>query len=292
MLGIVSRLTVSRRWRALAAVAAAMIVPALGGCAKQGEYDRLLSANRALEERNVLLQQELDSREAAIQAMRGRVGQGDATMSELQRRNAELNTELADLRSRYGGLSDRLNSASFGVLDPAIDRALRELAAKHPNMIRYDASRGMVQFASDLTFAMGSVEVTAEARKSLEEFARILASASGAQYDIRIVGHTDNVPVSRPETRQKHPTNTHLSAHRAISVRDVLGSMGVPSNKMEIAGWGEYRPMVANPARGGAAQNRRVEIYLVPSTAGSAADTFTSAPEPAVQPAPVEQPMK
>lgn len=290
MTGFVHRVLASVR-RAGVVLAAGVLIPALSGCANQQEYDRLLAANRALEERNVLLQQELDSKDGALGAMRGRVGQGDMTLSELQRRNAELNAELQSLKGSYGDLTGRLDRASLGVLDPAIDRALRELAAKHPNMIKYDPARGMVQFASDLTFAMGSVEVTAEARNSLQEFARILASAPGAQYDIRIVGHTDNVPVSRPETRQKHPTNTHLSAHRAISVRDTLATMGVPGNKMEIAGWGEYRPVVANPSKGGASQNRRVEIYLVPSTGGSV-DSAAPAPAAAAEPARPEQPMK
>lgn len=290
MTGIVHRvLSCVRRAGVLAAVG--VLVPVLGGCANQQEYDRLLSANRALEERNVLLQQELDSKDQAIGAMRGRVGQGDMTMTELQRRNAELNAELMSLKGSYSDLTRRLDGASLGVLDPAIDRALRELAARHPNMIKYDPARGMVQFASDLTFAMGSVEVTAEARNSLQEFGRILASAPGAQYDIRIVGHTDNVPVSRPETRQKHPTNMHLSAHRAISVRDVLASMGVPAARMEVAGWGEHRPVVANPDKGGANQNRRVEIYLVPSTGGSF-DSAPSAPAATAEPVRAEQPMK
>ena len=32
----------------------------------------------------------------------------------------------------------------------------------------------------------------------------------------------------------------------------------------QVAGYGEYRPIVPNAAKGGAEQNRRVEIFLVP----------------------------
>ncbi|MEX0876623.1 MAG: OmpA family protein, partial [Phycisphaerales bacterium] len=69
-------------------------------------------------------------------------------------------------------------------------------------------------------------------------------------------------------TQRRHPTNMHLSAHRAIAVRDTLGSAGIDWNRMSVTGWGEYRPLVANNAGTGTAENRRVEIYLVPGTRG------------------------
>ncbi|MCA9300137.1 MAG: OmpA family protein, partial [Phycisphaerales bacterium] len=61
---------------------------------------------------------------------------------------------------------------------------------------------------------------------------------------------------------QRHPTNMHLSCHRAISVRRELIGMGVSSQKILAAGWGEMRPLVPNASNGNTPQNRRVEIYL------------------------------
>lgn len=282
--------------RGLLVSVAALLAPSLGGCVSQQQFDKLSAANKALEERNVMLQQELESKDAANNLLKQRIAEGDSTVTEMTRRNSELSSDLLNLKGNFNDLSSRLNSVSQGVLDPAIDRQLRELAGKHPELIRYDASRGMVQFASDLTFASGSVDVRADAKQSLEQFARILASSTGGNYDVRIVGHTDNVPVSRPETRRLHPTNMYLSAHRAIAVRDVLQNMGVAPERMEIAGWGQYRPTVANPPSGGAAQNRRVEIFLLPSIhSGPVMDADGSAanapPKPTAK-VPTEQPMK
>jgi hypothetical protein len=48
-------------------------------------------------------------------------------------------------------------------------------------------------------------------------------------------------------------------------VRDLLVSDGVAANRVEVAGWGEYRPIVENGPRG-AAQNRRVEVFIRPMT--------------------------
>ena len=239
---------------------------AFGGCVSQQEYDDLYSANKALQDRNVALQQELSERENATAILGDRVRAGDDTLSEAQRRNAELNAQLVRLRDSYRTLADRLNNVSAIVVDPATDQALQDLAARRPGLISYDPSRGMMRFSSDLTFASGSVEVQAGARQGLQELATILASPEAQAYDVRIVGHTDNVPVSRAATKRRFPDNLHLSAGRAISVRDVLRTMGVPGERMEIAGWGPYRPVVPNPARGGAAANRRVEIFLTASS--------------------------
>ena len=66
------------------------------------------------------------------------------------------------------------------------------------------------------------------------------------------------------------------AAHRAISVRNALGSAGVPWERMSAMGWGEHRPVMANNVGKGTAANRRVEIFLVNSTSAD----FTTADAP------------
>jgi len=281
--------------RRSAVAAAPLLLGALGGvgCVNQSEYDNLYTTNRALEERNVQLQQQLEEREGTISLLRERVQSGDETLDEVRRRNAALNDDIVRLRNNYRSLSDRLDDAASMALDPRTDEALRELAAQSPDLIRFDSERGVVRLASDLTFALGSVEVRQDARETLRRFAEILSRAEASGYQLRIVGHTDAVPVSRPETRRKHPTNMHLSAHRAISVRDVLTQAGLSAQRIQIAGWGPYRPAVPNPASGGAAENRRVEIYVLPDAwTGPAVTERASAPieddEPADRRRPID----
>jgi len=263
----------------------------LGGCVNQQEYDSLYQTNRSLEERNVALQQELEAERQASALLRERVTSADAAVADAKNRNTDLQQQILSLRESYRQVLERLNSIAVTPLDPATDQALRALAAANPDIMRYDAARGMIQLTSDLTFALGSTDVTAGAQEALARVATILNSPDAIKYDARIVGHTDNVPISRPETRRLHPTNLHLAVHRAIAVRDVLASAGVAPDRLEVAGWGPFRPVVANPASGGAAANRRVEIYLVPSTVG---ETRVAAPDqPAAQrEASAEEPLK
>mgnify|MGYP003693640179 CR=1 FL=1 len=69
-----------------------------------------------------------------------------------------------------------------------------------------------------------------------------------------VVGHTDTLPIG-PITGRKHPTNWHLSVHRAIAVMFTLKNYGVEYLRMGCMGYGEFRPRVPNPNRGGSEEN-------------------------------------
>jgi len=275
--------------RGRAVVAALVAAPLLAGCVNQREYDDLYTTNRGLEERNVALQQELETRDATISALRQRVSTADTTVDQMRRQNLELQGNVDRIMTDVQAIDSRLGTVALAVVDPATDRALRDLAQRNSSIITYDPALGMVRFASDMTFGSGSAEVQPAAATALQQLAQVLASSRVTSYDIRVVGHTDNVPIGNPATRQRHPSNMHLSVHRAISVRDVLRQAGVPSERMQVAGWGEFRPAVPNPPSGGAAANRRVELFIIPS---SGAGRAPSGSDEVGTPPQADQPMK
>lgn len=133
------------------------------------------------------------------------------------------------------------------------------------DMVTYDADRGIIKFKSDLLFEKGSDRVTSSAAASIKSLCSILNSEEGKKFDIIIAGHTDDIPIAKPETRAKHPTNWHLSVHRAISVLNLMKSNETNFERMSVRGFGEYRALEPNaPGKKGNPQNRRVEIYIVP----------------------------
>jgi chemotaxis protein MotB len=237
-----------------------------GGCTTQQNYDQLVDANRSLKDRNEDLRrtnQELESENALLQRQRTA---NENAVAELTRVNSSLRQQLQAAGVALDEFGNRLAGLQFGSLDPETDRALTALAAQFPDVIRYDSARGMLRFASDVTFASGSDQVQDGVRSSLQALAQILTSSAAAPYEVLIVGHTDSQKISAG-TAQRHPTNMHLSAHRAISVRSSLSSMGVPADRMYAAGWGEHRPISANAQpSGNTPANRRVEIYLTRAT--------------------------
>ncbi|MEZ6241855.1 MAG: OmpA family protein [Phycisphaerales bacterium] len=242
-----------------------LLAGALGGCVSQQEYDALYDNNRTLEERNVELVAQLEESNAAISRLQG--SQGDCS-TLLSKRDADitlLKQQIAQFREANADLESRLGSMDLGHLDPATDKALARLAAKFPKQIQYDPNRGMLRFASDMTFSSGSDQIRDEAKQTIAALADVLKMTEAEPYDVVIVGHTDSQPISSG-TASRHPTNMHLSAHRAISVRDELKNLGIDPVKMQVAGWGEFRPAVPNAADGNTPQNRRVEVFLVAST--------------------------
>lgn len=261
------------------------------GCVSQGEYDKLWETNRSLTNRNMELQSQIGSVSSANSALSGTAGNASSVITQLQSDNANLRSQLQNAQTSLNGIEDRMNSLSIVSIDPATDRALRDLASQYPNMIVYDSERSMLRFASDLTFGSGSDSIKSSAGDGLATLANVLNSGAAGGYDIQIVGHTDDEKPGS-NTRRNHPTNMHLAAHRAIAVRNALGSAGVPWDRMSAMGWGEHRPVVANNPGKGTAANRRVEIFLVNSTSSDfatadvqvdAAETF-EAPSRGIDP--------
>jgi chemotaxis protein MotB len=250
----------------------------LTACVGQGEYDNLYTTNRSLTDQNKSLQRERDEARIALEALKKSLGNGEGALAALQKENSDLRRLLDEANASLKDLEGKMAGLSFGPLDSDTDAALRALAAKYPDLIKYDETRGMLRFASDLTFDSGSTIVKDNAKKALSALGEVLRSSSASQYEIVVEGHTDSQRISAT-TQKLHPTNRHLSAHRSIAVIDVLGSMGVSYGRMMAAGWGEYRPIVANTGSGNTPANRRVEIYLAKghSTGSAEGETASAA---------------
>lgn len=240
----------------------------LGGCVSQQAYDELRETNVSLANRNEELARRASELEATNRMLTTERQNLDAALASLRANNAELDALLRQAQGDMEGLGSRLAGLNGIALDPTTDAALQQLVSQYPNLMSYDPALGMIRFNTDLTFDSGQDVVKDNARQALEAFARILNSTSALNYEAEILGHTDAQRISSG-TAAKHPTNMHLSAHRAIAVRAVLAGMGVPADRLKVAGWGEFRPAVPNNANGNTPANRRVEIFLRNSTAGA-----------------------
>jgi len=238
------------------------------GCVAQREADDLAQLNRKKSEQIIELEARLEECQARVDAL-----QSDNPSAAMRDQLEQAIAERDQLEQALAEAEQRLREAAL--IGPALPQplsdALADLAASNPGLMAYDAERGMVKFTSDLTFALGSTEVSQQAQTALRRLAEIIQSPMASEYEVKVVGHTDNVPINRPQTKAKHPTNWHLSVHRAIAVKDVLEQAGVGPRRMQVAGYGPYRPVVPNPDRGGNAANRRVEIYLQAMTSSSRA---------------------
>lgn len=258
-------------------VIGALALAASSGCASLDQLRQEQMANRNLEAQRIELENELRDARTKIEIQQNELSSRQRELDALRQSLANIEGQLAGSdearRKAIEALSKMAERGMGGepiVISQPLPRDLHEavkaLAAKYPNLIEYDAQKGAVRWKSDLLFALGSAVVREEAKASLGDFADIVKSQAAAEFEALVVGHTDNKPIKRAPTRAEHKTNWHLSAHRAISVMEVMRGHGVGETRMGVMGYGEWRPIADN--RGGAqnqSKNRRVEIFLVPS---------------------------
>jgi len=105
-----------------------------------------------------------------------------------------------------------------------------------------------------ITFGFDSAEVQPQFRPVLDNLAITLNEYNRTL--IEVAGHTDSVGAA--------DHNQRLSERRASNVANYLGSRGVMRDRMIVVGAGATRPIASNATEAGRAQNRRVEITLVP----------------------------
>jgi len=176
-------------------------------------------------------------------------------------RLANLGAERQELHARYSNLLTGLSSGENPLSSGATKR-FEELARKYPEF-EFDPYTGVSKFTGDLLFSTGSSQVRTDAHPVLQEFARIMNDPEAQQFNILVVGHTDDQPVKKASTRSKHANNWELSAHRATSVVGALSQQGLAEHRMGIAGYSKYQPIAANSDDSSRQRNRRVEIYIL-----------------------------
>jgi chemotaxis protein MotB len=243
-----------------------------GGCVSKAKYDELMAMNRkANDERNAALaaaqQLRADNQRLTDELANAQnsLTAKDREIALLQTAKNDLQKAFDDLMAKYEALAGKPSVISEIALPPELDVALKDLAAKNPELLEYDARHGMVKLKSDLTFEKGSDFVKPEAKAALAKFVQIVNSQTGMKYNVYVAGHTDDIPILKPETKRTHPDNWYLSVHRAVAVEKELSSSGLAPPRIGAMGFGEYHPIAPNaPGKKGNALNRRVELWIVP----------------------------
>jgi chemotaxis protein MotB len=158
------------------------------------------------------------------------------------------------------------------VLSPArvkgdLDRLGRELTqrlsnqvATHTVSIHMGRDGLVISLREAGFFDSGSASPKPESLASLRQIA---ASLSQTPYDLRVEGHTDNVPIHTAE----FDSNWELSAARSTRIaRTFLDLKAMPPERISAAGYAEFHPVASNESEAGRAQNRRVDLVVMPRT--------------------------
>lgn len=108
----------------------------------------------------------------------------------------------------------------------------------------------------NITFETDSYNLKSSFYAVLDSVGLVLAKYADTK--IRVSGHTDNTGSQQ--------YNQTLSERRAASVADYLATREVGRSRMFVEGLAFAQPIADNGTAGGRALNRRVELYILPST--------------------------
>ena len=171
---------------------------------------------------------------------------------------------LGDL---VGGRSDRterilgagIGAIAGGAVGAYMDRQeaqlRRQTAGTGVDVVR-QGDELVLRMPSGITFPVDGYAIQPQFQGTLDGVAQTLASYNQTYVDV--LGHTDSTG--------SDAYNQGLSERRAGAVADYLSMRGVARARLGVRGFGESQPIALNDGEMGRAQNRRVEIKVVPVT--------------------------
>lgn len=183
----------------------------------------------------------------------------------LETQRASLVQQQSDLQEQIGGLEQQkaqLLAASQETqteYDTLVQKLTDEVQQGQLQVRRYK-NMLTVDVAEQLFFDSGSATLKKSGQSVLQKVGETLRT-----YDdkiIRIVGHTDNVPIAK-SLQEKYASNWELSVARATTVVRFLQQVGVPAERLIASGRAEYAPVADNDTPAGRKKNRRIEITLI-----------------------------
>lgn len=139
----------------------------------------------------------------------------------------------------------------------SLDRQESELRQQLDSnvVITNTGDRLIVTLPNNLLFATDSTNVSPTLRGDLRALAQNVQVYANST--LQIIGHTDS--------EGDAAYNQQLSEGRARAVGNILISEGVPQSRLQTYGRGESQPVASNLTPDGKAQNRRVEIVILPN---------------------------
>ena len=204
---------------------------------KNGEIAAVQQEKAALEKQNTDLNQKVSSLEQQNAAAQQKVG-------SLEQEKASLAASSQQSQKQYEELVQNLSKE--------VEKG--ELQVKqYKNMLSVDLAEQIFFDSGKATLKKGGKAVLKKVGDALKGYENKI---------IRVVGHTDNVPVAK-SLQKTFPSNWDLSVARATNVVRFLQDVGVPPEQMVSSGRAEYDPVAPNDTPEGRQKNRRIEIMLI-----------------------------
>ena len=253
----------------------------------QEDKQRLMGGTTTAQEEIMRLQKragQLETEAARVKDLEKRLSERDQEIGKLRQAAADRETlaaKVATLTTALQGQEERLKAEEAEKARLEQERAAKEAEIQRLTQTHEDLTKSLqaeiakgdikiqqvrdrltINMVDRVLFDSGQAQVKPAGLKVLKQVSDILKKVTDKQ--IRIEGHTDNVPIGA-RLKERFPTNWELSTARATSVvRYLIEEGGVDRATLSAIGYADNRPVASNDGEEGRTANRRIEIVLYP----------------------------
>lgn len=217
------------------------------------------------------LEQKLTSGSASAQEeitkLQKQAAELEADAARLAKEREQLRQEQSQLaatleQERLAKLAKEEEIARLTRTQEELSKSLQDEIAKGNITIQQVQDRLTINMVDRVLFDSGQAQVKPAGVGVLTQVGDVLNKITDKQ--IRIEGHTDNVPIS-PKLQSRFKTNWELSTARATTVvRHLIDRGGVDRHYLSAVGYADTHPLAPNDSEVGRSSNRRIEIVLYP----------------------------
>ncbi len=216
--------------------------------AEQQTSAGLRAENQTLQERIAELEGEITQLNSQIKDLAAKAGVTEKELAELRAEKSKREAELEVYRNLFSSLKKMVDAGTIKV--------------------GFRKGRLVVKLDEGILFDSGRATLKDDGKKALSD---LIAPLKDVKRDWIVAGHTDNVPIRNG----KFNGNWELSAARSVEVVGYLIENGMPAEHVGAAGYAEYDPVADNSTAEGRAQNRRIEIIMMPTIPQNLQDMLT-----------------
>ena len=192
---------------------------------------------------------------AALQQQKSKLEQDNAALKQqtasLEQKNKEMEQQTAALVATSQQRQQQYEALVQGLAKEVEKGQLQ--VRQYQNMLAVDLAEQIFFDSGRATLKAGGKDVLKKVADALKGYENKI---------IRVVGHTDNVPLAK-SLQATFPSNWELSVARATNVVRFLQESGIPPERMIPAGRAAYDPVAPNDTPEGRKKNRRIEIMLI-----------------------------
>lgn len=216
---------------------------------------------------------EVEKCQAELGHVQGELGAAHAREDQLRKEREERDDEIARLRADAAKLAGNLQATQNEMealrrvhaqaeqrndLYRTLVARLRDAIGAGTLAVEVRKGKMLVKLGDAILFDPGQATLKADGQRALRQVAQALKEIP--ERDFLVAGHTDN----RPIKNSPYASNWELSTARAVTVVRFLQSEGVDPRHLAAAGYSEFDALAENETPETRAQNRRIEVVVMP----------------------------